>query len=314
MRYPKVSVIIPAYNEEDVIEDCLKSVTSLDYPKKKLEIILIDDGSTDKTVEKAKKFKIKIIKGPHKGVGVARNLGIKKSKGELILFVDADQRVERKLLKKMLPVILNPFVVGLDPQERVMNKNKFWAKMHFLRSNLGTYQYDFAFLRLFKKKIIKEIGIINPKYGYYDDWEFTYRAYKKYNKKGQIIRYRNAIVYHKYPENIGQMWRQNKWAGKSIIYLFPDYPLETLRKLIFPFLCWLPIVSMSLFFGSGIFKKLGIILLIPFLLMEIYRSFRMYKITKYPESFFTPIFDIITMLMYLVGMGMGIWEKGYPKV
>lgn len=63
-----VSIIIPAYNEESDIKDVLDSIKKQNYPKEKIETVVIDDKSTDRTAEIAKKYDVKIIKGQHKGV------------------------------------------------------------------------------------------------------------------------------------------------------------------------------------------------------------------------------------------------------
>ena len=101
----KVSIIIPAYNAEKYIERCLKSVFAQKYENK--EIIVINDGSTDKTEEKISKYinKIKYIKKKNGGLSEARNVGIEKATGKYIMFIDADDYIEKDLLKNLKPYI-----------------------------------------------------------------------------------------------------------------------------------------------------------------------------------------------------------------
>ena len=311
MRLPKVSIIIPAYNEEKNIEDVLRSATNLDYPKEKLEIILVDDGSTDKTLEKAKKYKIKILRGKHEGVGVSRNLGWKRSNGDLVFFLDADQKIDRGFLRKMVPYFSDSKIAAVDCAEEMENKDKIIARMHYLKTVLGIRQYDFPFAKLCRKLVLKELGGINPEYGYYDDWEFTYRILKNGHR---IVRNPNAIVYHNQPENFNEVWRQNRWSGRSIIFLFKNYKMQMVRKLLFPIIC-APIPLYILFlFLPPFFKFIGILGISVFLLMETMRVFRMFMITKMFESVLTPIFDVITMDLYSIGIIIGLLNsKKTPK-
>lgn len=83
-----ISVIIPAYNADIYIEQCLSSLFCQTY--KHLEIIVVDDGSTDRTSEIVKTFPVKLIRQENQGVSVARNRGISEATGEYIHFVDAD--------------------------------------------------------------------------------------------------------------------------------------------------------------------------------------------------------------------------------
>lgn len=88
---PKISVIIPSYNAEKYIGECLDSVLSQTY--KNLEIIVVDDGSTDKSLKIAKSKKVKVIEQKSMGVSVARNTGIDKATGEFLHFIDADDKL-----------------------------------------------------------------------------------------------------------------------------------------------------------------------------------------------------------------------------
>ena len=94
-HFPSVSVIIPAHNEEETIEDCIMSVLEDPYPNK--EIIVVDDGSTDHTENVAKKYPVKYVFQTHQGVSAAKNYGIKVSKGEFFVCLDADDRLAPKL-------------------------------------------------------------------------------------------------------------------------------------------------------------------------------------------------------------------------
>ena len=98
---PKYSIIVPVYNSEKYLDDCLKSIfnqTNQDY-----EVICINDGSTDKSLDILNKYKndIIIIDQDNRGLSVARNNGVKKASGKYLLFVDSDDVIENKLLEKI---------------------------------------------------------------------------------------------------------------------------------------------------------------------------------------------------------------------
>ena len=100
-----ISVIIPIYNDEEYLNQCLNSVVYQSH--KDLEIILIDDGSTDRSGAIADKYakkddRIQVIHQRNKGASSARNYGLKKAKGEWISFVDADDYLDKEFFKTLL--------------------------------------------------------------------------------------------------------------------------------------------------------------------------------------------------------------------
>ena len=102
-----VTIIIPAYNEEKIIDTCLESVSKLNYPVSKYEVLIVNDGSTDKTVEIAETFtnkykNMKLLTKKNGGKGSAQNLGLEHAKGIYILVTDADAVVEKEWISKMV--------------------------------------------------------------------------------------------------------------------------------------------------------------------------------------------------------------------
>jgi len=93
------SVIIPAYNEEKYLPGCLDSLCNMDYPKDCVEVIVVDNGSTDRTREIAETYKVTILRDDTKNVSGLRNLGARRSKGDILAFVDADCIVSKDWLK-----------------------------------------------------------------------------------------------------------------------------------------------------------------------------------------------------------------------
>ncbi len=85
----KVSIIIPARNEEKYLPSCLESISNLNYPKKDIEVIVVDNGSTDNTREIAKSCGATVLCDDSLNVSGLRSLGVAKSTGEIIAFVDA---------------------------------------------------------------------------------------------------------------------------------------------------------------------------------------------------------------------------------
>lgn len=100
---PFISVVIPTYNRENTIKDSLKSLKEVDYPDESYEIIVSDDGSTDRTVELAREFEdVKIVESENTGPAGARNRGVNEASQEsdIVLFIDGDSRADTDLLKE----------------------------------------------------------------------------------------------------------------------------------------------------------------------------------------------------------------------
>ncbi len=109
-----ISVIIPVYNRETMIEECLRSVLGSSY--RHLEVLVIDDGSTDGTLALCQKIqaqddRIRILQGPHAGVSKARNMGLDAAVGQYIFFIDSDDAIHPELLE-----LLHRGLVDTDAQ------------------------------------------------------------------------------------------------------------------------------------------------------------------------------------------------------
>ena len=139
---PFVSVIIPAFNEEKSIERTINSIKKSEYPEKKLEIIVVDDGSKDNTFKIAKKMEsdiVKVFTKENGGKGSALNLGIKHSRGEIIITMDADTFVEPSTLKKMARYFKNPEVFSVTPAMLVHSPKGILQRIQHVEYVLGLF-------------------------------------------------------------------------------------------------------------------------------------------------------------------------------
>ncbi len=193
-----ISVIIPTYNEEDVIERCIKSI--LNNPYKNFEIIVVD-GGTDKTYEIAKKYKkVKAYKyTKKKGPGSARNYGVKKAKGDIIFFIDADEWIEKDALEKTIEIFkrYKPDAIGY---QRVIYKPKDWHRIWEYK-----YPYNYGKLKrtyfdkntticpyIFKKSVFEKTGGFPEGVRYFEDLIYL----EKLKKLGIKILITNEIKAH----------------------------------------------------------------------------------------------------------------------
>jgi len=132
-RLPRVSILIPAHNEAASIGDTLRSVSKLDYPKSKLEVIVVDNASTDGTAEAAKRFSFaKVIKIDKKGKSFALERGFRSSHGEVIGILDADTFVTRSALKKMVGYFADPMIGAVTNNIRVDEKKNLLSKFQHI--------------------------------------------------------------------------------------------------------------------------------------------------------------------------------------
>ena len=130
-KFYSVSVLIPAYNEQDSIKETIEHVANLDYPKNKLEIIVVNDGSKDKTREVVEKlirskkyFNLKIINKKNSGKADSLNQGVEMAKGELIAVVDSDSFPSPSSLYKLVGYFNNKEMGAVTSFVTVRNKNQ----------------------------------------------------------------------------------------------------------------------------------------------------------------------------------------------
>src|ERR1051326_6719055 len=139
---PLVSILVPCFNESSTIEPALTSLLSLDYPA--LEIIVVDDGSTDDTFQKASRFpvtlpgrSIRVLSKPNGGKWSALNGGFHQSKGELVLCVDADSRLASASLTHAVAHLADPEVGAVAGQVRVRNRDNRGTRFQALEYLIG---------------------------------------------------------------------------------------------------------------------------------------------------------------------------------
>lgn len=236
-RYPPVSVIIPTKNEEQNIVRCLKSIKKQAY-QGKIEIIVVDNFSEDKTVKLAKKFTKKVfLQGPERSN--QRNFGTQKSKGKYLLFVDADMELKRNTVSECIriyqasptppTVAIKEFSVGTT----------FLGKAQALERNC--YQ-DATFLqgaRFFPKTQFLKIGGFDTKLIAAEDWDITLR----FVKAGFPVRTTSTplITHHESKESLLKLLKKEIYYIKNIKFYRKKHPEVFFYQsnIFFRLLIWL---------------------------------------------------------------------------
>lgn len=188
----KVSIIIPCYNQAHFLPDAIKSALAQTYHG--IEIIVVNDGSTDNTSEVAGQFPVKLIEQENKGLAAARNAGIKAASGEWILPLDADDKIHASFISKTIGKgdIVATLVETFGKEHRLW---KFGRDQPFHSDFLKMNQM--AYCCLYKKEIWEVVGgyDIDMKDGY-EDWDFWIRAtregYKVHRVMEFLFHYRRA--------------------------------------------------------------------------------------------------------------------------
>jgi len=139
---PFVSVIIPAYNEENSIAKTIELILKSDYPKELFEVLVVDDGSKDKTFEIAKKYandRVKVFSKKNGGKGSALNLGIKEAKGEIIFTLDADTFAAPESMKNMVRYFKNTRVMSVTPAMVLDKPKTIWQRVQQIEYLTGLF-------------------------------------------------------------------------------------------------------------------------------------------------------------------------------
>lgn len=306
----KVSVIIPAYNEEKCIKKCLESLTIQTY--KNFEAIVIDDGSSDNTLKivkdfsKEASFPVRILKQQHKGPGAARNFGARKARGQVLVLLDADIVCDKNFIENLVkPIFANETVGTVHDLEKVANPHNIWARcgasFHPKFGLIRKYnkEREEQFFRAIRRGKFLKVGGFDPSLGYADD---STLAPKIGNAK--VI---NAMCFHNNPSSLREVFKQEKWIGNS--YSF-RYGINKIKFISIP-------LVLLIFFALLLKLSISFTILIAILLYIVTLLFISIKRSieeKFPKYvLFLPIFLTIKIIGRGAGMLKQIFKKGEPK-
>jgi glycosyltransferase involved in cell wall biosynthesis len=219
----KFSVVVAAYNEEDNIGVCLDSILETDYPRKDYEVIVVDDGSTDKTPKIAGKYgkkhgNIRLISKENAGKASALNTGLKHARGEYILVTDSDACVPKDWFSRMGESLLDSDMV--QGSCVVGNIDGFWGKIQRANSLIKfKYSkpigvYPMGANNGFRKMAALDVGGFNEKTA-----DVTSNFIWKLKNRDYTVSYNpDIVVYVKYPNNmLGFIEQRLRWRE----YYFP---------------------------------------------------------------------------------------------
>ncbi|RLE87338.1 MAG: glycosyltransferase family 2 protein [Thermoprotei archaeon] len=186
LKSPLVSVIITTKDEEKNIENCLKSVINQTY--KNIEIILVDNYSTDKTREIAKKYTDKIyLKGPERSA--QRNYGAQKARGKYLLFLDADMILSPTVIEECVQKCEKEGYIALYIPERIIGEG-FWIKVRDFERQFYTGTVIDA-VRFIRRDIFFKAGEFDEELTGPEDWDLD-RRIRQLGKVGII----SSPLYH----------------------------------------------------------------------------------------------------------------------
>lgn len=167
---PKFSIIIPVYNVERYIKRCLDSVFNQSY--KDFEVIVVNDGTKDNSMAIVENYDVKVINQKNQGLSVARNTGVKKAKGEYIIFLDSDDYIENDLLKNINESLdNNPDLVRFQIQEVFENTDD--VHVYNEEGFTGCKGVE-AFSKICKYHYVENAWAYAIKRKYYEDNKFQF--------------------------------------------------------------------------------------------------------------------------------------------
>jgi cellulose synthase/poly-beta-1,6-N-acetylglucosamine synthase-like glycosyltransferase len=298
---PSVSILIPAHNEDKVIGKLLQKMTELAYPKDKLEVIIIDDASSDNTGQIAEDYskQYKFIKVLHrdkqvggKGKASALNAALKQATGEIVLCFDADYIPHSDIVAKLVEKFADPNVGAVQGRPVVLNEPRNIVTRLIALERIGGYRIDQEARDVldlvpqfggtvggFRRSIVSDFGGFDESM-LTEDTDLTFQIYLA----GYKIRYAgDAECYEEAVDNWKAYWRQrHRWAkGHMQVCFKHEYKVLTSKKLkwkvkidglLLLHIYFMPILTFLSFliggflilFGSPIAGSLWFVVLISF--------------------------------------------------
>jgi glycosyltransferase involved in cell wall biosynthesis len=221
----RVSVIIPALNEEEMIGKCLESLAESCYPLDRFEVILVDNGSTDHTLEIARSFstrlRLTILQRPGVNISALRNLGAAAAKGEVLAFLDADCSVPANWIENVASNLASDSA-GVIGGNITIPEDSGWVARTWFQVAYAPKDGEVAYVpsgnMLMKSSTFMQIGGFNETIKTSEDCELCSRA----RGEGFTVREISAltVIHWRTPQTLKEFYRREAWHGEHVAKVF----------------------------------------------------------------------------------------------
>lgn len=332
---PMVSVVIPAYNAERCIEKVLDAI--FEQTLLPAEVILVDDGSQDTTLELAKKWeeagKIKVITQKNSGAAAATNEGIQNASGDFICLIDSDAVIEPDWIEEILKEFNDPEVAASAGSILTLNKDSLWAKI------MG-YDLEYRYWRIkskytkhlstcaviYRKEALTRVGLFNTalKYGY--DNDMSYRIGKAGYK---LVLQKGVKVFHRWRDTFKGYFKQQLNVSYATLQVIggehPDMKfgdeVANVREFIHVPVTLVILLSLILGIVWGPSLLLAAALLFILFLERLWESVSIYKEKKdiqclvtlpFIHIFIRNVAWVFSLVKFAIGKGKQIFGRLRP--
>ena len=233
-RVPFVSVIVPVYNGERTIGNCIKSLLSLNYPSSKIEIIIVDNNSKDATRSVIREFPvISLVEDRIQSSYAARNTGLKKSKGEIIAFTDSDCIADKDWVLKAVECFQDENVgcvagriEGYSPSNYI---EEYLVKIGYLCQDTSTLKHWFhpyaqTANAIYRREVLDAIGTFEENWVSAGDSDLTWRMLLHTHYK--LTYCPDSLIYHVHRSTLKGLFNQRKTWGHGEVLLYKKYKVH----------------------------------------------------------------------------------------
>lgn len=215
-----VTVVVPVRNGAATIEACIGSLLLLDWPDGRLELLIVDNASTDQTRQVLGRFegRVRVVREPKPGPAAARNAGVRSARGEWIAFTDADCVVEPGWLRHLLPPLANPGVgiaggrvVARPPRNRIQ---QFGEKIHDQRRAIEEFNPPYVATANWasRRSVLEEVGLFDDRLLRGSDADLALRI----GARGYRLVYRHdAVVSHPHESTLQGLFNEGSDHGRG---------------------------------------------------------------------------------------------------